>query len=125
MSPELQTWIEDQKPELVTAAETYVDQSGIYAKSPGRDGEPQVSGAQLRNLLNVAQGERSLKVLINFLRYQIGRGRRGWEHRRSGEMLEVFLTSRVAALCSEEVAVRYVIREYRYVCGGREKRGHG
>ncbi len=143
MSPELQTWLEDRKPELVAAAEEYVDRSGIYLKRPGTAGEPNVSSSQLRNLLNVAQSDRSLKVLVNFLRYQIGRRGRGWEHTASGKELESFLTGRIATLCSEEGAAHigvsrreleaalaslflgYVIREYKYVCGGHEKRGHG
>jgi hypothetical protein len=143
MSPEVQAWIEGQKPDLVAAAEEYVDQSGIYVKKAGSDGEPMVSSAQLRNLLNVAQSERSLKVLVNFLRYQIGRGGRGWKHKSSGQGLETYLTGRVAGLCTDEDADRlhtarreleallaalflgYVIREFTYVCGGREKQGHG
>ncbi len=143
MGLELQAWIEERKPELVAAAEGYVDQSGIYFKQTGRDGEPQVSGSQLRNLLGVVRSERSLKVLVNFLRYQIGRGRRGWEHRESGKHLEEVLTGRIASLCSDQEAARldtsrreleaalvslflgYVIREYTYVCGGHEKRNYG
>lgn len=143
MSPELQKWIEEQKPALVAAAESYVDRSGIYVKREGRDGEPQVSGSQLRNLLGVVRSERSLKVLVNFLRYQIGRGRRGWEHRESGKRLETALTDGIASLCSDQEAARlatsrreleavlaslflgYVIREYTYVCGGQEKRSYG
>ena len=143
MSPEVQAWIEDRKPELVEAAEEYVARSGIYQGRQGAEGEPQVSSSQLRNLLNVVQSERSLKVLVNFLRYQIGRGNKGWQHKASGNKLEEFLTGRVAVLCSEECAAElnssrreleatlaslflgYVTREYKYVCGGKEKRGHG
>ena len=76
MSPELQAWIEEQKPDLVEAAKRYVNKSSICFKQTGQDNEPQVSSSQLRNLLNVAQSERSLKVLVNFLRYQISRGQK-------------------------------------------------
>lgn len=136
MKPETLGWIEEQEPELVRAAEKYVAEFDIHKADPqsrGPRNKARVSASQLRNLLNAAQGRSSLAVLVNFLRYQIGRGRQGWEDERSGNALVKLLEdevgrrvetgsevggkdrcrleSRLAALL-----LGFVIREYTYRC---------
>jgi hypothetical protein len=146
MSPELQTWIEEQKPELVEAAERYVERSKIFLPpeaDPRRGGRPdknaRVSGSQLRNLLNVALTERSLAVLRNFLRYQVGRQ---WKDGKAGAALEELLAreiaertaSRMDAATGERREVEaallplllgFVIREYTYQCRRHGTRSDG
>jgi len=136
MKPETLGWIEEQEPELVRAAEKYVADFDIHKPDPesrGARNKARVSASQLRNLLNAAQGRSSLAVLVNFLRYQIGRGRQGWDDERSGKALVKLLEdevgkrvetgskvsgkdryrleSRLAALL-----LGFVIREYTYRC---------
>lgn len=137
MNAETLTWIEDQKPDLVRSAEEYV--KGFKLSEPrdvsrGR-GFPKarVSGSQLRNLLSAAQSEGSLAVLINFLRYQIGRGRQGWEDQDSGRGLETLLEEQVGKRIADAgdkagkkprqaearlaaLLLGYIIRDYTYRC---------
>lgn len=146
MSPELQAWIEEQKPELVEAAERYVAESEIYLPTPQdqkkggrRSKDPRVTGSQLRNLLNVALTERSLAVLKNFLRYQVGRQ---WKDGKAGDLLEQLLLREIANRSqargkAEGVSPReieaallplllgYIIREYTYRCKLAGTRSHG
>jgi hypothetical protein len=134
MSPEVQAWIEAQKPELVAAAERYVESSQLSLQAPNRrDRRARVSMSQLRNLLNIAQTERSLAVFKNFLRYQVGRKSRGWEDQAAGELLEQLLLAEVAARSQGggeahgveprhleaallPLLIGYIIREYTYRC---------
>lgn len=146
MGPELQAWIEEQKPELVAAAEAYVARSEIHLPMPQRDdhrGRPdksaRVSASQLRNLLNVALTEKSLPVLKNFLRYQVGRQ---WKDAKAGELLEEVLLREIvergrkgaethrgvprqveAALLP--LLLGFVIREYTYQCKMKGTRTDG
>lgn len=137
MSPEIQAWIDAQKPQLVEAAERYVERSEIFRPTPrkrqkgGRGKkDPRVSSSQLRNLLNVALTERSLPVLKNFLRYQVGRQ---WEDPKAGELMEQLLLDEVAKRSRGAgeghgvepreleaallpLLLGYVIREYTYRC---------
>lgn len=145
MNAETLTWIEDQKPDLVRSAESYVEEHKI--SEPGEDrrhGFPKarVSGSQLRNLLSAAQSEGSLAVLINFLRYQIGRGRQGWEDQVSGRGLETMLHKQVGQRIADagdvtagdprqlesrlaSLLLGYVIREYTYRCQLAGTSSHG
>ena len=134
MTPRTLAWIEQQKPNLVGWAEEYVNTTKLYeARDPNRGKQAWVSGSQLRNLLNTAQSGSSLAVLINFLRYQIGREKQGWTHRISGEELERLLREDLGKLATEgaeddeadlhEVEAHlaaqllgFVIREYTYRC---------
>ncbi len=140
MSPEQQSWIEAQKPELVAAAERYVAESEIYLPMPQRrDRKARVTMSQLRNLLNVALSERSLPVLKNFLRYQIGRQ---WDDSRAGALLEEYLLREVGERSRAGQEARggevreleaallplllgFVIREYTYHCKLKGTRSDG
>lgn len=132
MKPEALSWIEQQKPDLVAAAEVYLEEHQIYKPGKRKD-KPRISGSQLRNLLNAAQAESSLAVLINFLRYQVGRGNKGWPDRRSGSALEALLKDKVGGLAGNgakaheadryglearlaALLLGYVIREYTFRC---------
>ncbi len=106
MSPESLAWIETQKSALVVAAQAYVEKSESYQPSDqtsskllerfanavarwmnmGEDPQrrprfpdPRVTTSQLRSLLATTQNE-PLAVVESYLRYQIGRGSRGWGH---------------------------------------------
>ncbi len=84
------------------------------------------------SLLSAAQARNSLAVLVNFLRYQIGRGRQGWADKKSGlglgELLEKEVGERVAGTeasgkeryrLEARVAALlfgYLIREYTFRC---------
>lgn len=138
MTPEMLSWIEKQKPELVGWAEKYVQGTKLFEPKGGRGKQPKVSGSQLRNLLNAAQGGSPLAVIINLLRYQIGRGGRGWPEKPSGQTLESLFTGKLrpliksgvesletpdreAALYELESQVTaqllgFIIREYTYRC---------
>jgi len=141
MNPKTLTWIEKQKPMLVGWAETYVEDSALYfPKKSGSPSSPKnsgkgmalVSGSQLRNLLSAAQSGSPLAVLLNFLRYQMGR-RQGWAHTSSGQKLETLLKKKLSPLCEEfpekheadpyelqsHLAAQllgFIIREYTYRC---------
>jgi hypothetical protein len=68
---------------LVAAAETLLDESGV---KPSKD----FGQAQLRNLLAVASETESPAVVLNFIRYQMGRDkkdRKGWAHGGEGARL--------------------------------------
>lgn len=153
MTPDTIAWIERQKPALVGWAETYVRESKLYLANendpepddavlddPGRRRRRRqralVSASQLRNLLNAAQHGTSLKALVNFLRYQIGRGTGGWGHGRSARKLEKLILGELRQLCdagAEEHAkgdgeiyqleanlaaqlLGFIVREYTYRC---------
>lgn len=102
MNAETLNWIEEQKPALVLAAREYLNHNRIYQDIGGQphNYNPHVSTAQLRNLWNAAHSGSSLAVLTNFLRYQIGRGNRGWGDPRSGEALEEVLEQHVGKRCA-------------------------
>jgi hypothetical protein len=101
MNPESLAWIEKQKPQLVGWAEDFVAETRLYEPTPrtakNEPGKrtPLVRTNQLRNLLNAAQSGSPLAVLINFLRYQIGREKEGWKHRESGEALLTLLETKL------------------------------
>lgn len=136
MKPETLGWIEDQEPELVRAAERYVAEFKIHEpgeESRGPRNKARVSGSQLRNLMNAAQSRASLAVLVNFLRYQIGRGRQGWEDEPSGMALGKLLEDEVGKRIETSAGVSgrdryrlesrlaalllgFVMREYTYRC---------
>lgn len=137
MTPDVLSWIDEQKPGLVGAAERYLRDNAIYAAGPSKHSArrppAKVSGSQLRNLVNAAQADSPLAVLVNLLRYQIGRASRGWRDRDSGQALERVLIdevetrsksaptadahahyaveSRLAALL-----LGYIVREFTYRC---------
>lgn len=154
MNSQTLNWIEHQKAELVEAAEGFVTAAGIADPRPetkdkkpapprpgGKDNKPKakISGSQLRNLLSVAQSERSLAVLLNFLHYQMGRAK-GWPDLPSGEALYGLLREAVKKRIDEAVEEKafgadfrrpdrfllesrlsalllgYIIREYTYQC---------
>jgi hypothetical protein len=54
--------------------------------------------AQLRNVINVADGTGSVELVKNFVRYQIGRQGGGWRHRGFGEALVERIDKEVAGL---------------------------
>ena len=135
------TWIEEQKPDLVEWAESYVDQSRLFAatdrteRRPHGRKDPHVKTSQLRNLLNAAQAGSPLAVLLNFLRYQIGRGRQGWAHQPSGKQLETLLRDQLGPRCRDHAdtldapgdrhelesrmaaqLLGFIVREYTYRC---------
>lgn len=142
MTPEDLGWVDRQQPKLVGWAETYVADAKIHEPQDERRGnKPKVSGSQLRNLLNSATQGSSLAVLRNFLRYQIGRGGKGWGDEPSGEALLSILDEKIGPLCrgrhtdqeaesgeaqgqhrielEADVASKFfgfVIREYTYRC---------
>lgn len=137
MNADTLAWIEDQKPDLVRSAESYVEEFKISDPREGSRGhgfpKALISGSQLRNLLNASQSEGSLAVLVNFLRYQIGRGRQGWEDQRSGRGLETLLHEQVGKRIADagdkagnephqvesrlaSLLLGFVIREYTYRC---------
>lgn len=93
MTPETMTWLEHQKPGLVKLAEDFVQETKLEVQS--------VSPSQLRNLLSAAQSGSSLALLVNFLRYQIGRGSRGWKHQPSGLKLEKLLGGKLLKLSEQ------------------------
>lgn len=93
MNAQARAWVEAQKPELAVAAEGYV--RDYWEPSGSRGALQRVKPSQLRNLLSAAQAERSLAVLLNFLRYQIGRGNRGWNDSKSGDGLADLLRRQV------------------------------
>lgn len=134
-------WLERIKPELVSRAENFLETHRIFRKHEKNRNNPVVSGSQLRNLLAAAQSGSPFAILVNFLRYQIGRGGRGWDDTSSGRALVEYLSPQVpegnkslAILCNEktrgyEPAHRYLleaqvaahffgflIREYTYRC---------
>ncbi len=128
MSPELLKWIEEQKPALVGAAEGYLKTHAIFL--PTKPKKPKIAGSQIRNLLSAAQSGSPLAVIVNLLRYQVGRGPRGWDDRTSGEALETLLREQVekrsvtrpaderhaaeARLAS--LLFGYLVREFTYRC---------
>jgi hypothetical protein len=155
MKAETLSWIEEQEPELVRAAEKFVAEFDIHKPDPEsresrhgraadgtRDGgtraggdernKPRVSASQLRNLLKAAQGRSSLAVLVNFLRYQIGRKRNAWEDKRSGDALVDLLHSEIGKRVESfgchgrdryhlesrlaGLFLGFVLREYTYRC---------
>ena len=131
MKPETLTWIERQKPTLVEWAEAFVKSSRLYL---ARESDPEpddavledpnrhrrrrqralVSSSQLRNLLNAAQHGTSLKALVNFLRYQVGRGRGGWGHGGSARKLEKLLREDLRELCEQRLDLSESAAEERY-----------
>ncbi|NJL27234.1 MAG: hypothetical protein HC897_04750 [Thermoanaerobaculia bacterium] len=110
MNAETLNWIEEQKPALVMAAREYLGKHQIYQPRSDKPREPRVSPTQLRNLWNAAHSGSSLAVLTNFLRYQIGRGNRGWGDPSSGEALEIVLDRQVGDRCSSHLGVESVGR---------------
>ena len=131
MSPTLLAWIEQQKPDRVASAEAYVRDSHIYEAGPRGRG-PRISPSQLRNLLNAAQGESPLAVIVNLLHYQMGRSE-GWKDWPSGEKLEALLREKVGGAAESApvgdkaqrygvearlatLLLGYVVREYVYQC---------
>ncbi len=60
--------IDRYKEQLVPAAETLLDSAGVVQLKPNEFGD-----SQLRNLLAVAAETESPAVVVNFLRYQVGR----------------------------------------------------
>lgn len=149
MTPDAMAWIDDQRSDLVAAAERFVLSSDIalppkendsrshqarHRSSPHhgtRRPKARVSRSQLRNLLNVSISERSLPVLKNFLRYQIGR--QSWKDQPSGDALLMLLDKEVAERATKgadgsDVSARvlqdhlaplligYIVREYTYQC---------
>ena len=153
MTPETMAWIEQQKPTLVVWAEDFVRSSKLYLNRES-DPEPDssvlddpnrnkrhrqsalVSSSQLRNLLNAAQQGTALRALVNFLRYQVGRGSSGWRHGSSAKKLEEMLLGKLKDLCAKGATDRatedaetyaleaqmsaqllgFIIREYTYRC---------
>jgi hypothetical protein len=134
MNPETLKWIEERKPDLVKAAESYLDSPDgrIYLPQEREPKRPRVAGSQLRNLLSAAQSGSSLSVLINLLRYQIGRDSRGWGRGEqiSGDALIQVLSREVSGRSGEVDAAErhavesrlaalllgYLIREFTYRC---------
>ena len=90
MNAETLQWIDEQKPALVLAARGYLQEHKIFEDREEKY-DARVSSSQLRNLWNAAHSGSSLAVLTNFLRYQNGRGHRGWGDREAGEALETLL----------------------------------
>lgn len=106
MRPETLTWLEKQKPRLVARAERFVLDTKLFeanaktADRPKGERDPHVKTSQIRNLLGAAQAGEPLAVLVNFLRYQLGR-RKGWPHEDSGQALEALFTGDLRALVEE------------------------
>jgi hypothetical protein len=68
--------IEKEKSRLVEKAESFLDEN--YPNN--------LTDTQIRNLLNVASNTLSMEVLLNFLKYQIGRESK-WQEKDIGEKL--------------------------------------
>jgi hypothetical protein len=84
-------WLDGLKPSLVSRAVAFLERNSIHSpKNPGGR-QPIVTGSQIRNLLAAAQSGSPFAILVNFLRYQIGRGTRGWADAPSGEALALIL----------------------------------
>lgn len=94
MSPEMLKWIEERKPMLVGKAEEYVKQTQPHKADSGGKA---VTSSQLRNLLAAAQAGQSVPLLVNLLRYQMGRRNNAWAHTRSGEALLALLPEQASA----------------------------
>jgi hypothetical protein len=86
-------WIEERKPLLVGKAEEYI--------ATTRPHENNVTASQFRNLLAAAQAGQSVPLLVNLLRYQMGRRSNAWQHRESGEALSELLRSAVESALAE------------------------
>ncbi len=72
------------KEQLVPAAEKLLDEAAVTELAPGAFGH-----AQLRNLIAVAMETESPAVVVNFIKYQIGRDspRRSWASARGEKSL--------------------------------------
>lgn len=139
MTPETLTWVEQQKPGLVARAEGYVKATKLHCATPKTQNKdkgkrtPEVKTNQLRNLLNAAQAGDPLALLINFLRYQVGRRSQGWKHETSAKALLKEFEDNLMPLCDGCLArdtegrfeleahlaaqfLGFVIREYTYRC---------
>lgn len=91
--------------ELVRKAKKLVDEKLTVTKTGGQI-KLDAGGlreAQLRNVINVADGTESVELVKNFIRYQIGRQGGGWRHRGFGEALIDCIEKEVAGL-AERVA---------------------
>lgn len=135
MTPETMAWIEQQKPTLVVWAEEFVKDSKLYTRYK-KSNRAQVSRNQLRNLLNAAMAGASIKELINFLHYQVGRKNEAWKHWDSADQLESLLLGQLASLAEKSKPIieksqqsiyemeaslaaqlmGFIIREYTYRC---------
>ena len=69
---EQQHAIDRLKEELVPAAEAFLDEGQVIRLSKNKFGD-----SQLRNLIAIANETESPAVVLNFIRYQIGRDTRG------------------------------------------------
>lgn len=86
-------WLDGLKPGLVSRAVAFLERNSIHApRGTGGGRQPVVTGSQIRNLLAAAQSGSPFAILVNFLRYQIGRGSRGWADAPSGEALAAILS---------------------------------
>ncbi len=76
--------IDRLKEHLVPAAEKFLDKAGVTKIPKKRFGD-----SQLRNLIAVANETASPAVVMNFIRYQIGRDnqRHGWGREEDGKTL--------------------------------------
>ena len=76
--------IDRLKEKLVPAAEKFLDDSGVVGISPKDFGH-----SQFRNLIAVASETSSPAVVLNFIRYQMGRDSksRSWRHASDGVAL--------------------------------------
>lgn len=73
---------------LVDDAEHFLgeEKEGITGKQVRIYENEKFKESQLRNVINVASSSRSVPVVLNFIKYQIGR-REEWQHKKFGEYL--------------------------------------
>lgn len=118
MDNHVAAWLEVQKNELVGVAEKLVCETRLEAPASegdeqedpaARRGGPQdakpeppaVTPSQIRNLLAAAQNGSPLAILTNFLRYQHGRRKNGWNHKQSFEALQEVFTNDLPERCKK------------------------
>lgn len=84
LSLEQQRTIDRLKEELVPAAENFLDDAGVVNLPKKQFGD-----SQFRNLIAIANETSSPAVVLNFIRYQIGRdsGKRNWGSEHAGSNL--------------------------------------
>ncbi len=84
LSLEQQREIDRQKEVLVPAAEKFLEEAGIVEFPKKQFGD-----SQFRNLIAIANETSSPAVVLNFIRYQIGRdsGKKNWGREHAGKNL--------------------------------------
>ena len=72
--------LREREGELVQRAEELIEKSRIWENR-------EFGLSQISLLKNIANTTSAIEVLLNFIRYQIGRDSRKWNHQRFGDLL--------------------------------------